>query len=611
MRKRLAIMCIVSLSLVIALSFSQDDSVTNLLANGDFEGEFTELDGADPRNVAESWAPWHIAASVTSPSFANHDPNYDEETDRIRLDEDGKAQKYFTLFATHQGGIYQEVDSLTSGTTYRFSIYAYVWSSSFEDTEVSEDPGDVVVRVGIDPDGGTDGASEDIIWSTAAKFFYDAYRQYAVIATAESTSVTVFVESTVGEPRANNYVYLDDAVLEVASDTVVVVEHTPTSETNTGLVDDTETPTATDSPSDTPAPTEAEGNTERSEQNIQDEPSSTPEPTETPTPTATATEAPTATPTSTPTDTPLPTPTPTEVQVQSTEGATESEEFPDTVVHIVVADDTVSGLALQYGSTVEAIRRANDLDAAALIVVGQRLIIPVNLPESAAVEATATVTASFTPTPTPTLTPTATPITYQVQPGDVLVNIAAQFGTTVELLVQANNIPNEHQIDVGQILLIPTAIPPTLEATIRPTVTLYPTEGPTLDPAVATDAPAWYTIYVVQVGDTLDEIAREHGTTVDAIVELNGISNPSRIDPGQEIKIPTEYPSPTPVPTVTPQPTSTPLPTSLPVTYTVQQGDTLSSIAARYGVSAVELAQLNGIAFDAQPTVGQVLTIPG
>lgn len=606
MRIRLTMIFITSLLLCVAWSFSQDDAITNLLANGDFEGDFIELEGAEPRKVAESWTPWHVAPSGSSPSFANHDPNYDEETDRIRLDEDGKAQKYFTLFATHQGGIYQEVDSLTSGTTYRFSVYAYVWSSSFEDIEVSEDPGDVVVRVGIDPNGGTDGESSDIVWSTAATFFYDAYRQYAVIATAESTSVTVFVESTVGEPRANNYIYLDDAVLEVASETVVVVEHTPTSETNTGLVNDTATPTAAPSATDTPA---ADGNTERSESNVQEEASATPAPTETPIPTATPSDTPTATepPTPTPTWTPTAEPTAT-----STAGPV-SDEFPETVVHIVVEDDTVSGLALQYDSTVEAIRSANDLDAASLIVVGQRLIIPINLPAGAAVAetVTSTPTHTFTPTPTVTPTPTATPITHQVQPGDVLVNIAAQYGTTVELLVQINNIANEHQIDVGQILLIPTPISPTLEATIRPTVTLYPTDGPTPDDTAPTAVPPWYTIYVVQIGDTLDEIAREHGTTVQAIVELNGITNPGRIDPGQEIKIPSPFPTPTLTPSNTPHPTFTPLPTIIPVTYTVQQGDTLANIAARYGISAVELAQVNGIAVGTQLTIGLELTIPG
>ncbi len=603
MRKRLAIFFITSLLLFITMSFSQDDTVTNLLDNGDFEGDFVALDGADPRNVAESWSPWHVAASDSSPSFANYNPNYDEESDRIRLDQEGKAQKYFTLFATHQGGIYQEVDSLTSGTTYRFSIYAYVWSSSFEDTEVSEDPGDVVIRVGIDPDGGTDGTSEDIIWSTAATFFYDAYRQYAVIATATSSSITVFVESTVGEPRANNYIYLDDAVLEVASETVVVVEHTPTSETNTGLGDETAKPTATDAPTATPSPTEekqAEQNTEGIGGGEQPEPTTTPAPTETPIPTATATETPTATPTM----------TSTAEQDATADGVPGSDEFPHTVVHVVVEDDTVSGLALQYGSTVDAIRRANDLDPSSLIVVGQRLIIPLNLPPTPEVNATAPPTPTFTATPTTTPSPTATPFTYQIQPGDTLVNIALHYGTTVDLLAEINNLVNPHQLDVGQILLIHTPIPPTLAATIRPTVTLYPTEGPTLDPAAEATASSWYVIYVVQIGDTLDEIAREQGTTVQAIVELNGITNPSRIVPGQEIQIPSAFPTPTLTPTLTPLPTSTPLPTIIPVAYIVQQGDTLPIIAARYAVSVVELAQLNGIAYDDQLTVGQELIIP-
>ena len=604
MRIRLAIIFLTSLLLCIGWSFSQDNAVTNLLENGDFEGDFVALDGSEPRNVAESWTPWHVAASSSSPSFANHDPNYDEETDRIRLDETGKAQKYFTLFATHQGGIYQEVDSLTSGTTYRFSIYAYIWSSSFEDTEVSEDPGDVVLRVGIDPTGGTDGASSDIIWSTAATFFYDAYRQYAVIATAESASVTVFVESTVGEPRANNYIYLDDAVLEVASESVVVVEHTPTSETNTGLVNATATatPTAPPSPTDEDA---TDGNAEGSERNVQQEPTATTAPTDTPT--ATATDAPTAT------ETPLPSPTlsPTVEPTATSDDAALSDTFPETVTHTVVEDDTLSALALQYGSTIDAIRDANDLGESSLIVVGQELIIPVNVPPESEPDETATPTPTFTLTPTATPTATPTPITHQVQPGDVLVNIAAQYGTTVDLLVQANDITNEHQIDVGQILLIPTAIPPTLAATIRPTVTLYPTEEPTPDSTGATAAPPWYTLYTVQIGDTLDEIAREHGTTVQAIVELNGIANPGRIDPGQEINIPSPFPTPTLSPTPTPQPTSTPLATTIPVTYTVQAGDTLANIAARYGVSAVELAQRNGIAIGASLTVGQVIIIPG
>ena len=562
MNKRLSIIFIMSLLLIASASFSQDNSVINLLQNGDFEGGFLDVDGVEPRNVAEFWTPWHIEASDRSPSFANHNPNYDVETERIRLDEDGKAQKYFTLFATHQGGIYQEVDSLTSGATYRFSIYGYVWSSSFEDIDVSEDPGHVVLRVGIDPKGGIDGASEDIIWSTAATFFYDAYRQYAVIATAESESITVFVESIVGEPRANNYIYLDDAVLEVASESVILADHTPTAETNEEMAGDDELVVV-----------DARGE-----------------------------------------------------QDATTAGAQAADDSSYTVVHIVEAEDTVSGLALQYGSTAEAISQANDLDAANLIIVGQRLIIPVNAPAQAAAAAVAasalTDTPSPTPTPTatptstpmptstptstPTPTPTATPLTYQIQPGDALVNIARQYGTTAELLAEINNIANPHRIDVGRILLIPTAIPPTPlpAADLRPTVTLYPTVEPTPDPSGATALPPWYIVYEVRIGDTLDEIARAHDTTVQELLALNDIADPRRIVPGQQIRLPSPYPTPTPPPTFTP------LPTNFPVTYPVQEGDSLFIIAARYGVSVVELAQVNGIVDYEDLTVGQVLIIP-
>lgn len=598
MKMRFAALFIAIMLVSLIVVLGQDESTKNLLENGDFEGDFVELEGTQPRNVADGWTPWHVAATDSSPSFANHDPNYDEETDRIRLEEEGSAQKYFTLFATHQGGIYQEVDSVTSGTAYRFSIYAHVWSSSFEDADVSEDPGAVVVRVGIDPNGGTDGASEDIIWSTAATFFYDAYRQYAVIATAENTTITVFVESTVREPRANNYIYLDDAVLEAAGETAS--DATPTSETNTDLVDSSgsETASATGSPTATHTATPPADGQQRDARG----PDSSGEE-----------EKPSLTPTTTPS--PMPTATP-----EAT--APDGGDFSGNVVHVVVAGDTVSALAIEHDSSIDAINRANGLNAANLITIGQRLIIPINLLEAQAADAadapTATPTApptdtptdtpTATPTDTPTFTPTATPVTHQVLPGDTLEGIAGRYGTTVDLLAQQNNIANAHRIDVGQILVIPTAVPPTATPTPLPTATPVPTAGPATDPGTAT-----IITYVVQAGDTLSEIAAEHDTTVAAIAQLNGITNPSRIFVGQELQIPsaegTQADTTDTDPTAIPTPT--PLPTAVPVTYTVQFGDTLFGIAARFSVSVVELAQLNSITNYDQLSVGQVLTIPG
>ncbi len=583
MRASLTVIFIASLLLIGLQAIGQDGTVANLLENGDFEGAFVALDGESPRNVAAGWTPWHVPADSNSPSFANHNPNYDQETDRIRLVETGKAQKYFTLFATHQGGIYQEVDSLNSGSAYRFSIYAHVWSSSFEDANVSEDPGDVVLRVGIDPTGGTDGSSEDIIWSTAATFFYDAYRQYAVIATAQSSSVTVFVESTVGEPRANNYIYLDDAVLEVAGG--AVAEATPTSEANDDLAQ--ATPTVEELPTD-PAPAD-EPDEEPGDDDTQGQ---VPAPTATssPIPTATATLAPSSTPTATATE-------PAQDDEMPVDG-----DSDESVTHVVAAGDTVSALAYQYGSSVDAINLANGLAPNNFIAVGQTLVIPINLPVGTGVPtATSTPTPTATPTATPTPTATATPITYQILPGDTLVDIALRYDSSVDDIAQLNSIVNVHQIDVGVILVIPSPIPPT--ATTTPFLT--PTPFPT-----ATVAPARWSggnlIHVVKAGEVLSGIAYEYDTTVAEIVALNNLDNPSRIFPSQELRIPVKVTA-----TATPWHTPTSLPSPVPTLYTVGAGETLYSIAASLGISVVELAALNNIINYDQLTVGQVLLVPG
>ncbi len=546
MNKRLSFMLLISLAVMLSIALGQEAETVELLVNGNFDGEFITREGAAPRHVAEGWMPWYIPPSEASPSFANHDPNYDQESDRVRSS-GGTAQKYFTLFATHQGGLYQHVEDVSSGTTYRFSLYGYVWSSSFEDADASEDPGDVVLRVGIDPTGGTDGTSPDIIWSTSATFYYDAYRQYAVIATAENDAITVFIEATVGGPRANNYIYVDDAVLDVASETIFIVDATPTPETLN---------------SPTPAPTVDTTATDGSDP----EPSATSSPTTVPSPT------------------------------------------PVSVTHVVQEGDTVSSLAYQYDTTIAAIREANQLSPSNVIYVGQRLIVPIDDLEAQSAEVvsasatptptpTATATATpvptntptptLTPTPTDTPTPTPTPFTYQILPRDTLSSIGQRYGMTVAEIVQLNGIINQHNIDVGQVLVLATR-------TSTPTATPLPTNTPSADQSGTTS-------YIVQAGETLSDIAVRFDTTVAILADLNELDNPGRIYVGQVLQVlrrgEARQPTPTPSPT--------------PVLHTVRFGDTLYAIALSYGVTMYAIAELNNLVNVHDLAIGQVLIIPG
>ena len=99
------------------------------------------------------------------------------------------------------------------------------------------------------------------------------------------------------------------------------------------------------------------------------------------------------------------------------------------------------------------------------------------------------------------------------------------------------------------------------------------------------------TVYTVVAGDTLSAIAAHYGVTADAIVAANGIQNPNLIYTGQRLSIPIGG-------TV-----------STKHTYTVQSGDTLSGIAAKFGTTYQEIAAANGIADPNRIYPGQQLVI--
>lgn len=146
--------------------------------------------------------------------------------------------------------------------------------------------------------------------------------------------------------------------------------------------------------------------------------------------------------------------------------------------------------------------------------------------------------------------------TITIQRGQTLSGIALEYNTTVQILVELNNIANPNLIYAGSTLIVPSGETP------------IDTDG---------NSTSGQTIYVVQRGDTLNKIAAEFGTTARAIAVENNIRNINLIYVGQRLIIPTNRYD---------------LNHTL---YKIQWGDTLWSISRKYGVPIATIVRLNRI----------------
>jgi LysM repeat protein len=165
---------------------------------------------------------------------------------------------------------------------------------------------------------------------------------------------------------------------------------------------------------------------------------------------------------------------------------------------------------------------------------------------------------------------------HVVQRGETLYSIAVRYGTSVSALVQANGLRNANFIYAGQRLTIPGG--------------------------GSGGSGAGGGVHVVQRGETLSSIALRYGTSVSALVQANGLRNANFIYVGQRLVISGggggggsrgggSAPSGGTV-------------------HVVQRGQTLASIALRYGTTVAAIATANGLRNPNLIYVGQRLVIP-
>lgn len=203
-------------------------------------------------------------------------------------------------------------------------------------------------------------------------------------------------------------------------------------------------------------------------------------------------------------------------------------------VYIVKKGDTLYSIAAANNTTVDELKKTNNLTSN-ILSTGQLLKIPsALLPES----------------------------TYIVKKGDSLYSIANKYNTTVDELKRINNLTS-NILSIGQVLKLPSDKVSDVEK-----------EENTIS-------------YTVQKGDSLYSIARKYSTTIDKIKDLNNLTT-NLLSIGQVLLIPTD--------------------TNLETTYTVQKGDSLYSIAKKYDTTVDRLKQLNNLKSNLL-SIGQILIV--
>ena len=149
---------------------------------------------------------------------------------------------------------------------------------------------------------------------------------------------------------------------------------------------------------------------------------------------------------------------------------------------------------------------------------------------------------------------------YTVKAGDTLYGIANKYGISVDELKAQNNLTS-NTLTIGEVLVIPEIeVPET------------PDEN----------------VYIVKSGDTLYSIANKYGMTVNELKSLNNLTSDA-LSIGQEL--------------VVSEGNAATL-----EAYTVKAGDTLYSIANKYGLTVSELKSLNNLSSDTL-SIGQVLNV--
>jgi membrane-bound lytic murein transglycosylase D len=186
---------------------------------------------------------------------------------------------------------------------------------------------------------------------------------------------------------------------------------------------------------------------------------------------------------------------------------------------------------------------------------------------------------------------------HRVARGETLSQIAAQYGVSVNAIVQANGLRSAHTIHPGQVLHLPNGAIATPDAAVAVA---------SAAPAPAAPATTADGHYVVRRGDSLSRIAARFGIDARELAQRNGITDARLLQIGQRLELPVGGASEN-VPALAS--TTTEPAAQDTAQYVVRSGDTLATIAKRFRMTEAQLASRNDIQDRNRIFVGQTIDV--
>ncbi len=192
-------------------------------------------------------------------------------------------------------------------------------------------------------------------------------------------------------------------------------------------------------------------------------------------------------------------------------------------------------------------------------------------------------------------------VKHEIRRGETVSTIAARYGVSQYAIFEANNLNHRSKIYAGKTLIVPVPLDREYSQWQRNAKDNYQADN---------------SVYTVRSGDTMWDIARAFGTTVNALRRINYIERGSRIYVGQKLKIPSSAKklkdmNRTSSDRAYVSAESQTENESRGKTHKVRSGDTLWDIARKYGTTTAQLRRLNGLGRSSRIYPGQVLAVTG